>query len=94
MLDLYGVEDESEKLARAEAYIEELQIYADQMEELHRQYHEGSLNSNVNKYGYSEQNCILGASDILLDNMLLSLPAKRILNGAGQGGTVERQRRL
>lgn len=90
VLDLYGVEDESEKLARAEAYIEELQIYADQMEELHRQHHESSSNSNVNKYGYSEQNCILGASDILLDNMLLSLPAKRILNGAGQGGTAEK----
>lgn len=89
VLDLYGVEDESEKLSRAETYIEELQSYAAQMEELHRQHHEGSSNSNVNKYGYSEQNCILGASDILLDNMLLSLPAKRILAGAGQGGTAE-----
>lgn len=90
VLDLYGVEDDSEKLARAEAYIEELQIYVDQMEELHRQYHESSSNSNVNKYGYSERNCILGASDILLDNMLLSLPAKRILDGSGYGGTSEK----
>lgn len=90
VLDLYGVEDDNEKLARAEAYIEELQIYVDQMEELHRQYHESSSNSNVNKYGYSERNCILGASDILLDNMLLSLPAKRILDGSGYGGTSEK----
>lgn len=90
VLDLYGVEDESEKLARAEAYIEELQAYLDGMEALHEQYHANSSNSNVNRYSYNERNCILGASDILLDNMLLSLPAKRILDGTGYGGTSEK----
>ena len=90
VLDLYGVTDESEKLARAEAYIEELQAYVDQMEALHDQYHANSSNPNVNRYSYSAQNCILGASDILLDDMLLSLPAKRILDGTGYGGTSEK----
>lgn len=90
VLDLYGVEDENEKLMRAEKYIEELQIYADRMEELHRQQHEGSSNANVNRYSYNGRNCILGASDILLDDMLLSLPARRILDGAGQGTASEK----
>lgn len=90
VLDLYGVTDESEKLARAEAYIEELQEYVSQMETLHGQYHANSSNANVNRYSYNERNCILGASDILLDNMLLSLPAKRILDGTGYGSTAEK----
>lgn len=90
VLDLYGVDDESEKLARAEAYIEELQAYVDGMEALHEQYHASSSNSSVNRYSYSEQNCILGASDILLDNMLLSLPAKRILDGTGYGSVSDK----
>lgn len=90
VLDLYGLEDESEKLARAEAYIEELQTYVDGMEALHSQYHANSSNSNVNRYSYNEQNCILGASDILLDNMLLSLPAKRILDGTGYGSVSDK----
>lgn len=90
VLDLYGVTDESEKLSRAEAYIEELQTYVDSMPSLHEQYHAGSSNSNVNRYSYNEQNCILGASDILLDNMLLSLPAKRILDGTGYGSVSDK----
>ncbi|MDE6763861.1 MAG: M60 family metallopeptidase, partial [Oscillospiraceae bacterium] len=90
VLDLYGIEDESEKLSRAEVYIEELQAYVDQMETLHNQHHANSSNGNVNKYAYNAQNCILGASDILLDNMLLSLPAKRILDGTGQGSTADK----
>ncbi len=85
ILDLYGVEDESEKLRRAEVYMEELQTYVSQMETLHEQYHAASANANVNRYAYSAQNCILGATDILLDNMLLSLPAERVLAGAGYG---------
>lgn len=90
MLDLYGVTDENEKLSRARKYIGELEEYVAQMEQLHSQYHANSSNSNVNRYSYSEYDCILGASDILLDDMLLSLPAKRILAGTGQGSTEDR----
>ncbi|MDE6592650.1 MAG: fibronectin type III domain-containing protein [Oscillospiraceae bacterium] len=90
ILDLYGVEDESEKLSRAETYMEELRVYTAQLEELHRQYHADSSNPNVNKYDYSSHNCIAGASDILLDNMLLSLPAERIYAGVGSGSVAEK----
>lgn len=90
ILDLYGIEDESQKLELAETYITELQDYVGQMEQLHAQYHADSSNANVNKYEYNAKNCILGASDILLDNMLLSLPAAQILTGSGQGSTAAR----
>ncbi|MBD5130438.1 MAG: hypothetical protein HDT43_11055 [Ruminococcaceae bacterium] len=79
ILDLYGVSDEAEKLNRTNAYMTELADHCAKLESLHAEYHEASSNGNVNRYGYEEQNCILGASDILLDNMLLSLPAQRIL---------------
>lgn len=90
VLDLYGVTDESEKLSRAQTYMEELGTYTAQMQELHRQYHAESANGNVNKYDYSSHNCIAGASDILTDNMLLSLPAERIYAGAGSGSAAEK----
>lgn len=83
ILDLYGVSDSAEKLQRTEKYIAELKDYVAKMSALHTEHHANSANKNVNRYGYEEQNCILGASDILLDNMLLSLPAARILAGAG-----------
>lgn len=90
VLNLYGIEDEGEKLALAETYITELQDYVGQMEQLHAQYHAGSSNASVNKYEYNARNCILGASDILLDNMLLSLPAAQILAGSGQGSAADK----
>lgn len=92
ILDLYGVSDE-EKLARAEVYMTELADYAAKLESLHTENHAASYNTNVNRYDYEAQNCILGASDILLDNMLLSLPAAQILAGAGSGSASERAER-
>ncbi len=90
VLDLYGIENESEKLQLAKSYVTELEEYVGQMERLHARYHADSSNKNVNRYEYNAQNCILGASDILLDNMLLSLPAAQILKGAGRGSTADK----
>lgn len=81
-LDLYQVTDRSEKLARAQKYVEELKAYTDQMEAKHDTLHKESKLSSV-KREYIESECILGASDILLDTMMLSLPAAQILNGCG-----------
>ncbi len=93
ILDLYGVSDEEEKLERAEVYMTELADYVAKLESLHSENHAASSNRNVNRYDYEAQNCILGASDILLDNMMLSLPAARILAGAGSGSAAERAAR-
>lgn len=93
ILDLYGVTEEQEKLDRAGAYMNELADYSADLESLHAENHTASSNRNVNRYDYEAQNCILGASDILLDNMLLSLPAAQILAGAGSGSASERASR-
>ncbi len=87
-LDLYHVTDEAEKQKRAEAYIQELEEYVSLMEENHKRFHsESSL-------AYDVQNCVLGASDILMDKMMLSLPATQLLAGAGSGTTAEKTARV
>lgn len=93
ILDLYGVKTKTEKLERTKTYIAELEEYVANMEKLHAEYHAASGNINVNKYDYEAQNCILGASDILLDDMLLSLPAAQILAGAGSGSVLDKAER-
>ncbi len=92
-LDLYQVTEESERLARAKAYVEELESFVGQMEATHREVHENSQNSQV-KYAYSETDCILGASDILLDTMMISLPAKQILGGTGSGTAEQKAQKI
>ncbi len=92
-LDLYQVTDQEERQRRATAYVEALDTYVGQMADMHAQVHQNGTNAQVN-YAYNEQNCILGASDILLDTMLLSLPAKQILAGTGTGTAQERAARL
>ncbi len=92
-LDLYQVTEESERLARARAYVEELEAFVARMETVHGEVHGNSQNSQV-KYAYSETDCILGASDILLDTMMLSLPAKQILGGAGSGTAEQKAQKI
>ena len=85
-LDLYQVTDSAERLARTITYVEQLQDYVGHMEETHKEFHAD--------YAYDMQNCILGATDILLDTMMVSLPAQQILNGAGNGNTQEKAQRI
>ena len=80
ILDLYGVEDKEQRVALAQKYIEDLTAYNQTIQQLHEELHEGE---------YDEQNCILGATDILLDEMMLSLPVQQVLRGLS--GTVEQQ---
>lgn len=93
LLDLYKVTDKQERLEKTKAYVEELETYVPKMEALHEEVHKGSSNKSV-QLDYDEQNCILGASDIMLDTMLLSLPAQQILSGAGDGSVEEKAQKI
>ncbi len=92
-LDLYKVTDSAEKQKRAEAYITALDTYVKDMKSTHEKVHAASKNGNVN-LAYDEANCILGATDILLDNMLLSIPAQQVLTGLGGSSTAARAKQL
>lgn len=93
MLDLYGIEDEAQRLALTEAYVKELETYVAGLEELHEQLHTGSGNANVD-YAYNEQECILGATELMGDHMLFSLSAQQVLAGLGSGTSAEKAKRL
>lgn len=88
-LDLYQVTDEQERMERTVHYIEALDKYVPAMESLHNEIHSNSDNQNVN-YSYDAKNCILGATDILLDTMMISVPAPQVLAGSGNGSSKER----
>ncbi len=89
-LDLYQVTDNAERLARVTAYVRELESYVAALEENHNRFHTASDNAMLNVHDYDKTNCILGASDILLDTMMLSLPAEQLLAGAGNGTLQEK----
>ncbi len=80
VLDLYHVTDQTERMARISKYLADLGAYQSQMQAKHSEMHEASANLNVHK-AYDEKNCILGATDILLDTMMLSLPASQVVKG-------------
>ena len=96
ILDLYTKMDAAsaeERLTRAKAYIEELEAYIAEIETKHNEVHKNSTNKLV-QYDYVANDCILGASDIMLDTMMISLPAQQILAGVGTGSTEEKARKL
>ncbi len=93
-LDLYQVTDESERTARVTAYLNELDAYVKAMEVNHNRFHATSESNYLNSQAYDATNCILGASDILLDTMMFSLPAAQILSGAGSGTLQEKAARI
>ena len=92
-LDLYKITDEDERLERTVEYINKLDEYVPKIEELHNKVHKGSGNKNID-YDYDKTNCILEASDIMLDTMMYSLPAQQILAGAGKGTAEERAKTI
>ncbi len=92
-LDLYNVTDRQERLARAVSYVQQLKTYVAQMQANHDSFHKNSGNSQV-AYEYDSLNCVLGATDILLDTMMLSLPASQVLSGAGSGTEEEQAARI
>lgn len=78
VLDLYGISDQSERERRTEAYVEELKAYVASLSSLHD--HQGR--------DYDAKNCVLNTTDILLDQMMLSLPADQILSGSQGSSTT------
>lgn len=94
VLNLYGVTDEKERAALITAYVEELETHVAQQEALHKKVHEGTEADNKVNRPYDKQNCILGATDIMLDQMMLSVSAEQILAGLGSGSVRTRAGKL
>ncbi len=92
-LDLYDVTDAAERLARAEKYVTELDSYVAAMEQNHNRFHKNSEHQYV-QMDYDRTNCVLGATDLLLNKMMISIPAPQVLAGLGTGTVKERAQKL
>lgn len=86
VLDLYGIDDAGEREARVTAYVEELESYTAGLEAQH-----GTLHADT---AYNAEKCILNTTDVLLDQMMYSVPASQLLAGLGAGETSEKAARL
>ncbi len=94
VLNLYGVSDAQERTQLVTSYVKELEEHVASQKSVHEQVHEAAgENSSVNR-AYDKQNCILGATDIVLDQMMLSVSGEQILAGLGSGSSEERAERL
>ena len=87
-LDLYGIDDAAEREARVTAYLEELEAYTAELETRH-----GELHGDTG-YDYDPQTCILNTTDVMLDQMMYSVPASQLLAGLGSGSTADKAAKL
>lgn len=97
MLDISKMSSEDERRAAVSAYVQELNAYVPKIKEQHNSLHLGKEVSHCD-YEYQKENCILGATEIVLDQVMYSVSAEQILAGInrsaalnGQTVTVESQ---
>lgn len=86
VLDLYGITDADQRRERVTAYLAELKPAADSLESRHGEYQGDSA--------YAPETCILNTTDVLLDQMMLSVPVTQLLAGLGSGSDAEQADRL
>lgn len=87
ILNVYGV-PRGERAAKIEAYVKELNEFVPKLAEEHGKIHKDSENENV-QYAYDATNCIMNSTDIVMDQMMLSIPASQALAGLGKGTEAE-----
>ncbi|MDO4275017.1 MAG: fibronectin type III domain-containing protein [Eubacteriales bacterium] len=91
-LDLYRL-SESERADAILKYVQELEAFVPELEKQHKELHQKGDLSSVN-YDYDAKNCILNTTDIMLDQMMYSVPASQVLAGLGSGSTQEKAEKL
>lgn len=81
VLNVYGATGE-ERTQKITAYVEELNNYVAKLQTEHENAHKNSQNLNV-AYDYDAKNCIANSTDIVMDQMMYSIPASQVLAGLG-----------
>lgn len=88
ILNVYHVSEE-ERTKRIKTYVEELNAYVAQIQEKHEEIHRNSENESLS-YPYNSKTCILNMTDIVMDKMMLSIPASQALAALGTENPEER----
>lgn len=91
VLDVTRAETAEERRELTEAYVAEMMEYVQRIEEMHNENPDSEdSHSAISGLDYDERNCILGATDIVLDQMMYSLPIKQVYKSiAGNGESQE-----
>lgn len=89
VLNLYGVTDETERQKLINEYVKELTEYCAGLEDQHEQDH-GKKFLFFSLESYDEKTCIYNTTDIMLDHMMISVPATQILAGLGDAQKTEK----
>ncbi len=80
VLNLYQVTDPSKREQLIAAYVKELNAHCKDLEKNHEALHKASGAAAVD-YTYDCKTCILNTTDILLDQMMISIPASQVQAG-------------
>ena len=88
VLDLYGISQPQQRLERVAAYLEEMERAAATLQSRHEQQH------GQDGHAYDPETCVLNTTDVLLDQMMLSVPITQLLAGLGGGSAAEKAQRL
>lgn len=87
VLDLYGIDDPAQRKERVTAYVAALETANDTLNSRHDELH--------GEHGACDpQTCILNTTDIMLDQMMYSVPVSQLLAGLGSGSTADKAARL
>ncbi len=83
----------AEKTAAIAAYVAELEQYVQTISAQHEANHKGKANVD---YAYNEKNCILNATDLMMEHMMYSVPATQVWNAISGAGdkTAQLERSL
>lgn len=84
VLNLYNVTDEAERKKQAAAYLEEVSEYAEKLEELHKE--------EQHKKEYDPKTCPLNTTDILIDQMMYTIPVTQVREALKNSGTTTEQK--
>ncbi len=90
VLNVYKKTGDERKKAIQE-YIAKLEAHTASLENQHAQYHTGENRTGSTDYNYDQTNCILNATDILMDQMMYSLPASQVWQGLNSAQTAEQK---
>ncbi len=88
VLSVYG-KTGAARTEAIQAYVKELETHVKTLEESHSRQHTGTKNVD---YPYDKTNCILNATDIMMKEMMYSLPAEQVW--AGMAGAEDKAAKL
>lgn len=77
VLNVFG-KTGGERTAAIQAYVTELEAYVGNLESKHEAQHTGKTNTD---YAYNQKECVLNATDIMMREMMYSVPATQVWAG-------------